>query len=330
MSGLPVVPAHRLEATPPEHRWLVEGLWGREAVGIIGGEPKCCKSFLALQLATAVASGKPCLERFAVKQPGRVLLYAAEDALHVVRERLGGLCERQGLSLPKLDLWVITAPRLRLDLDDDRQKLVATVDQLKPTLMILDPFVRLHRVDENVSAAVAPLLDFLRRIQRRFGCAIAVVHHSRKGGATRAGQALRGSSEFHAWGDSNLYLRRYSDERLTLAVEHRAQPGQQGLPLRLTTDDGYAALALADSDAKAEPAAPPTSDRLRILTALRDQGRPMSRAEIRQHCRMRTETLGRLLKDLADDGAILRNGKRWRLPPTNPGLPLPFPFPENP
>lgn len=331
MSAFPVLLAHRLEAAPPERRWLVEGLWGREAVGIIGGEPKCCKSFLALQLATAVACGQPCLGRFAVKQPGRVLLYAAEDALHVVRDRLLGLCARQGLSLTELDLWVITAPRLRLDLQGDRQQLTDTVDQLKPTLMILDPFVRLHRVDENVSAAVAPLLDFLRGIQRRFGCAISVVHHSRKGGALRAGQALRGSSEFHAWGDSNLYLRRQGDEKLTLAVEHRAQPGQQGLHLRLTTDGGHAALAIADGeDVSAAPHAPPTTDRQRVLTALRDHGRPMSRAEIRQHCHMRTETLGRLLKDLAKDGAILRHGTRWRLSPTNPGPPLPFPFPENP
>jgi len=52
-----------------------------------------------------------------------------------------------------------------------------------------------------------------------------MVHHSRKGaGAARAGHALRGSSEFHAWGDSNLYLRRDSDDRLTLTGGHRAAP----------------------------------------------------------------------------------------------------------
>lgn len=331
MSGLPVLLAHRIEATPPEHRWLVEGLWSREAVGIIGGEPKCCKSFLALQLATAVASGMPCLGRFAVKQPGRVLLYAAEDALHVVRERLEGLCARQGLSLSELDLWVITAPRLRLDLHDDRQQLAATVESLKPTLMILDPFVRLHRVDENVSAAVAPLLDFLRRIQRQRGCAISVVHHSRKGGALRAGQALRGSSEFHAWGDSNLYLRRHGDEKLSLAVEHRAQPEQQDLPLRLSTIDGYATLVIADEHPEASAKATPLSDRDRVLNTLRQHGCPLSRSELRVHCRMRTETLGRLLIRLASDGEIERTGQRWRLAPSiRSGLPLPFPFPETP
>lgn len=331
MSGLPVLPAHRLEVTAPERRWLVEGLWSSEAVGIIGGEPKCCKSFLALQLATAVASGQPCLGRFAVKQPGRVLLYAAEDALHVVRDRLEGLCTRQDLSLAELDLWVITAPRLRLDLHDDRQHLIETVEQLKPTLLILDPFVRLHRVDENVSAAVAPLLDFLRGIQRRSDCAIAVVHHSRKGGAVRAGQALRGSSEFHAWGDSNLYLRRHGGETLSLSVEHRAQPGQQGIPLRLAIDGDHAALVIADEDASVESTAPTQSERQRVLTALREHEDPMSRAEIRDRCRMRTETLGRLLKSLAHDGEILRDGKRWRLPPeVAPGQPVPFPFPANP
>ena len=78
---LPVEPAWRLAQRPAEQRWLVTGLWSEQAVGIVGGEPKCCKSFLALDLAVAVASGTPCLRHFAVPHPGRVLLYAAEDAL---------------------------------------------------------------------------------------------------------------------------------------------------------------------------------------------------------------------------------------------------------
>ena len=74
-----------------------------------------------------------------------------------------------------------------------------------------DPFVRLHRIDENTASEVAPLLAYLRELQRTLGCAVALVHHARKGGHARAGQALRGSSELHAWGGSNLYLRRDSE-----------------------------------------------------------------------------------------------------------------------
>jgi len=37
----------------------VSRLWSEEAVGMIGGEPKSCKSFLALYLAVSVAAGTP-------------------------------------------------------------------------------------------------------------------------------------------------------------------------------------------------------------------------------------------------------------------------------
>jgi len=57
MTQLPVQPAWRLAEAPEQRRWLIEGLWSEEAVGIIGGEPKCGKSFLALDLAVAVDIG---------------------------------------------------------------------------------------------------------------------------------------------------------------------------------------------------------------------------------------------------------------------------------
>ena len=64
----------------------------------------------------------------------------------------------------------------------------------EPRLLILDPFVRLHRIDENASGEVAPLLAYLRELQRRHGLAVLVVHHAKGAGRARAGQALRGSS----------------------------------------------------------------------------------------------------------------------------------------
>jgi hypothetical protein len=57
-----------------------------------------------------------------------------------------------------LDVEVITASSLRLDLDADRNRLDETVAALKPRLFILDPFVRLHRIDKNASGEVAPVL----------------------------------------------------------------------------------------------------------------------------------------------------------------------------
>ena len=172
MSLLPVEPPWRLAARKEEHRSLIADLWSEQAVGIVGGEPKCCKSFLALDIAVAVAAGIPCLRRFAAPRSGRVMLYAAEDALHIVRRRFDGICEAAGVALADLDIQVITAPTLLLDLDADRNSLADTVARLQPRLLILDSFVRLDRIDENASGEVAPLLAYLRELQRRYGVAV--------------------------------------------------------------------------------------------------------------------------------------------------------------
>ncbi len=46
---------------------------------------------------------------------------------------------------------------MRLDLGADRASLDETIGKLRPRLLVLDPFVRLHRIDENASGEVAPL-----------------------------------------------------------------------------------------------------------------------------------------------------------------------------
>ena len=198
---LDIVKARDLPTRPSERRWLVEDLWGEEAVGVLGGEPKCYKSFLCLDVAVAVATGKPCLRRFAVSHPGRVLVFAAEDALWEVRRRLEGIARASGVLFDSLNIEIITVPVVRLDLARDREELEETIATVLPRLVVLDPFVRMHRVDENVVSEVAPLLAYLRVLQRKYRTAILLVHHARKGaGHLREGQALRGSSELHAWG----------------------------------------------------------------------------------------------------------------------------------
>ena len=270
----------------------------------------------------SVASGAPCLRRFAVPRAGRVLLYAAEDPLHVVRRRIDGICRAAGVAIDGLDLHVITAASLRLDVEDDRRDLAETVAAMQPRLLVLDPFVRLHRVDENSSGEVGPLLAYLRDLQRRHNIAVMVVHHARKGASRiRAGQALRGSSEFHAWGDSNLYVRR-TGEPIALAVEHRAAPSTNGIMIELrergdalalevaerVVADGAADVSVADDMNTSEPPD-------RIERTLAGAAGPMSVAALRAACRMRTKTLCDTLGDLVARGRALRTPAGYIIAP---------------
>lgn len=310
---LPVQPAHQLPARTEAQRWLVTGLWLEQAVGVLGGEPKCCKSFLALDLAVSVASGTACLRQFPVPTAGRVLLYAAEDALHIVRRRLEGICAAAQVNFEDLDVQVITAPSIRLDLPADRERLDRTVQALNPRLLILDPFVRLHRIDENASGEVAPLLAYLRELQRRYALCVLVVHHARKGAARmRAGQALRGSSEFHAWGDCNLYLRR-TDSQLTLTVEHRAAPSLAPIDLELAQCGESLALGIRAAAQPAPEPPPPTSVDERIVHALSRADRPLSAAQLRAVCSARKSTFYARLEELTLAGRISRSSEGYRL-----------------
>jgi RecA-family ATPase len=146
--ALPVVPAAEVPPEPERSGWLVEGLWSREAVGLIGGAPKCGKTWLALDLAVSVASGTPALGRFSVREPGPVLFYGAEDAPPQLRERLLALAASRDLPLDALALGLILCEGLRLDTEPDLARLAATLERHRPRLLILDPLVRLHRIDE--------------------------------------------------------------------------------------------------------------------------------------------------------------------------------------
>jgi hypothetical protein len=100
---LPTLPVHAIKASPTKTPWLVQQLWSAAAVGVIGGVPKACKSWLGLELAVSVASGTACLGRFPVDNPGPVVVYLAED---------------------------------------DRRALDQTLAILQPKMLLLDPLVR--------------------------------------------------------------------------------------------------------------------------------------------------------------------------------------------
>jgi hypothetical protein len=312
---LPVVRAADLDEPDPARRWLIEPLWIHGGVGTIGGLPKSCKSWMGLDMAVSVASGTPCLDSFPVQDPGGVLLYMAEDAASLVKARLLGLCHHRSLALNTLPIDVITAPTVRLDLLSDQHRLAETVRRLVPRLLLLDPFVRLHQVNENQAGEVAAILGYLRALQRAYHLSVTVTHHARKNGSATGGLSLRGSGDFFAWVDTALSLRR-RQHSLLLSVEHRAAATPDSLTLELlgTEEDKHLSIVRAE-----EPAAPPATADLdvMILDALEHAGRDgLARASLRAAVRVRNERVGEALTRLVAAGHVARRGESWvRVPP---------------
>jgi RecA-family ATPase len=76
---LATVHASHLVATSSPVEWLVEGLLLKSGAAILGGAPKAGKSFLALDICVAVASGTTAASHFKVTAACPVTLLCAED-----------------------------------------------------------------------------------------------------------------------------------------------------------------------------------------------------------------------------------------------------------
>jgi hypothetical protein len=316
----PVVrPSELRTAAASSAPWLIDQLWTAHAVGIIGGPPKSYKTWLALEMAVGVASGSACLARFAVPSPGPVLLYAAEDSESALRLRLESLAQHHGIPLACLDIRIITADSLRLDRTADQQRLAVTLLLHRPALLILDPLVRLHAIDENAAGEIAALLGYLRALQRQSGSAIALAHHARKNVAAHggAGYSLRGSSDLYAWVDSFLYLRRHHGQ-LMLSAEHRSASGAGPFALELANVESGPYLRLAPQASELA-----TRDPLpdQILALLGQSCEPHTTESLRSKLQVRNQRLIEALRQLCEQGQVVRLPQGYVLP-HNSSLPL--------
>ena len=316
----PVIRMAEVQQDLGRPRWLVESLWTEGGAGVLGGQPKAGKTWLALDIAISVASGTPCLDTFQVPEPGPVLLYLAEDSAASAHDRVSGICEHRGIAIDDLELLLLSTPVLRLDLPADAERLAATVDRLRPRLLVLDPFVRVQSIDENSATEVSRLLAGLTALKRSFDLAILVVHHVRKNGTGHPGQALRGSGDLRAWGDSNLFLRQRG-ERLELQGEHRAAPAMDPVSLELVTrtDAGCTHLEITSCDGTSTPSPTLTS---RVVEALRAADQPLTRTALRELLRVNNQRLGDALADLERSRQLIRGQGGWRLSHAFSSLPL--------
>jgi hypothetical protein len=293
---------------PPEQAWLVEQILACEACAVTGGMPKTGKTWFCCELALAVATGGPAFGRYAVPRRGNVVFYGAEDKPQALRSRLEGIARVRGVSLDDSALYFLDVSQLHINRPEDLRRLRATVEQQQPALVVLEPFVRIARVDENSASEVSAVLGELRAIQREFKTAILLAHHMRKSASGHKGYQLRGSGDFAAWHDSAHYLSGSPDD-LALHIEHRSAPAPDPLRLRLMTGESPRLEIIGT----AAPTAAVTDDPVQaaILDFLATASRPVSTAELRDVLRARKQTVTDALAELERSGRIARLDGGW-------------------
>ena len=204
----PITDTELLQMEFPSVRWAVPRLIP-EGVAILAGSPKIGKSWLALGIAVAVATGGVALGKIQV-EPGEVLYLALEDSQRRLQKRLQCLIPPQyGHTSGHLH-FVTEWPRLHL----------GGIDRLEEWLMAY-PGTRLVIIDtlekvrpptasqaRNLYTADYLVGDLLEPLSKKHGVAIMLVHHTRKAESEDPVELVSGTLGLTGGVDGVMVLRR--------------------------------------------------------------------------------------------------------------------------
>jgi hypothetical protein len=269
-------------------RWLVEGIWAIEGCGFIAGPPKSRKSILAHDLALALVTRGQFLGHD-VPEARRVLLIDIENRAADLQLRLFGLMKGRHLTVGDLAhdrLMVWSQPSLRLDTDEGIATLEALIVKHESEVVIIDPLVRCHALDENSASEMARILTPLRRLQAQHHCAFVIVHHSsRAAGFKRMADLLRGTGDFHGWLDSGIGVEPL-DGRCRLHFAQRSGPELEPFEIEVRFEGQRIDIILPGPD---EPLAADRRLDALVLEFIRGSGHGCTKNQIAKGIRRNNE-----------------------------------------
>ena len=231
-----IVRVDEIEPFDPTDFWLIEDFWENGSVGVIGAPSKSFKSTFALNLACAVATGKP-FDGRKVKQ-GAVLIIQGENNLSMEQHKIYAVT---GCDTPPPIYFVddnITMEQV--------YRLENAIRELGVKLLILDPMYLLFGSgDINRHQDIVERLEMLTRLSKNTGCAVMLIHHSRKleRGAKITTSDMYGSAFIEGWYESMILLQRKSNNSSTMTTYFRNH--KSGDVYDLVVDDNMGCRAFA-------------------------------------------------------------------------------------
>lgn len=227
-----------IEPFDPTDFWLIEDLWENNSVGVVGAPSKSFKSTLTLNLACAVATGKP-FDGREVKQ-GAVLIIQGENNLSMEQHKIYSITGETELPIYFVDDNITM---------DHIYKLKDSIIKLGIKLLIIDPMYLLFGSgDINKHQDIVLRLEMLSDLSKNTNCSIMLVHHSRKleRGAKIQTSDMYGSAFIEGWYESMILLQRQSNNSSRMVTYFRNH--KSGDVYDLVVDDNMGCKAYKRND----------------------------------------------------------------------------------
>ena len=197
-----VLDAGEDNAPIPPRAWLLGVSFCRGFISGLSAQGAAGKTALRIVQALALATGRPLTGEY-VFERSRVLILCLEDNIDELRRRVRAAMLHHGVTADdlrgRLFLWSPTGLKIAEQRDGSRQVVPGELDQQlrhviverQIDVVVLDPLVKTHSVEENDNTGIDAVAVILARLASEMNCAVDVLHHERKGTAS-AGDADRG------------------------------------------------------------------------------------------------------------------------------------------
>jgi DNA polymerase len=181
------------QGLPPPRQWIYGKQLCRRFASSLVAPGDIGKTTMRLTQAIELAIGRELLGH-RIYRRCRVLVLSLEDDRDELWRRLRAICDCHHIDYAELKGWLFCAhlngAKLAEAVDGERllgelePMLRKAIERRRPDLVILDPFVKLHALDENSNPDMDFVCTQLVKLAQEFNIAIDSPAHTRKGALT--------------------------------------------------------------------------------------------------------------------------------------------------
>jgi hypothetical protein len=174
----------------PPRQWLLGNQFCCGFISSIVAAGGAGKSALRLLQFISMALGRPLCGQHVFRR-SRVLLISLEDDRDELQRRIKAVLDYYGIARSELKGWLFCAsPKLaKLAEMKNNKRIIGPLEQQirdaikrrNPDIIGLDPFIKIHGLEENDNVDMDFVCDLLARIAIEFNIAIDSPHHVHKG-----------------------------------------------------------------------------------------------------------------------------------------------------
>jgi RecA-family ATPase len=218
---------------PPPRQWLLGNQFCQKFLSGIVAPGSTGKSALRLAQCLSLATGRSLTGEHVFKRC-RVLMVSFEDDVEEMQRKILAARIHYGITTDDVKGWLFYATPKGIKLAEMHngcrqigmleRSLRKTIERRRPGLVVLDPYVKLHALEENDNGAMDFVCDLLATLAIEYDIAVDAPHHTKKGQLTPGdADSGRGASAIRDAGRLIYTLTTMSeDEAKTFGISPRS------------------------------------------------------------------------------------------------------------